>query len=95
MLFALLANVVPFASADLVRELGYSDINAAQGDFFLKARLLFDFGCEKGQLSLLQGSILLSSFQNSFSPDKDFRFWFNNAVRIATQMGFHRRYCSA
>lgn len=63
----------------------------AQKSFFSKARLLYDFGCEKGQLNLIQGSILLSSFQFSFAPDKDFRFWFHNATRIALQMGFHKR----
>jgi hypothetical protein len=63
----------------------------AQKDFFSKARLLYDFGCEKGQLNLIQGSILLSSFQFSFAPDKDFRFWFHNATRIALQMGFNKR----
>ncbi|KAH8595050.1 fungal-specific transcription factor domain-containing protein [Bisporella sp. PMI_857] len=90
LLYAMFANVIPYASKEYVLELGFSDISKAQKEFFSRARLLFDSGCERGQLSLLQGSVLLSSFQNSFVPDKDFRFWFYNAVRIATQMGFHR-----
>lgn len=86
------ATAIPYADQDLVAEMGYPDVGTGQKEFFSRARLLFDFGCEKGQLNLLQGCILLSSFQNSFWPDKDFRFWFSNAVRIATQIGFHQEY---
>lgn len=81
---------MPYAGEDLLAEMGYSDVATAQREFFSRARLLFDFGCEKSQLTLMQGCILLSSFQNSFWPDKDCRFWFSNAVRIATQIGFHQ-----
>jgi Fungal specific transcription factor domain len=87
---SILANVVPYASATLLLEAGYSDRGVAQKSFFLKAKRLYDFRCEKGQLRLLQGSIMLSSLSFSYAVDYDFRFWFNNAVRIATQMGLHR-----
>ncbi|KAJ4204162.1 hypothetical protein NW759_014999 [Fusarium solani] len=90
LLWSILASVSPHASLALLQDAGFSECSVAQKDFFSKARLLFDFGCEKEQLSLLQGSILLSSFHCSFAPNKDFRFWFQNAIRIATQMGFHR-----
>ena len=91
-LYAVLANAVPYATADVISAAGYRDREATQVDFVRKARLLHDFGCEKRQLSLLQGSIILSSFQFSYAPNKDHRFWFHNAVRIATQMGLHRQY---
>ncbi|PYH81921.1 hypothetical protein BO82DRAFT_432278 [Aspergillus uvarum CBS 121591] len=91
LLWSILANVVPYADSDLLFDSGYTECAIAQKDYFSRARLLYDFGCEKAQLNLLQGSLLLSSFQNSFAPDKDFRFWFHNAVRIALQMGFNRR----
>jgi hypothetical protein len=71
--------------------MSFKTITESQREFFSRARLLFDFGCEKNQMSLLQGSILMSSFQNSFAPDKDFRFWFNNAIHLATLMGLHRQ----
>lgn len=91
LLWSIFANVTPYALPTLLLESGYTEYATAQKEFFSKARLLYDFGCEKGQLNLLQGSILLSSFQYSFAPDKDFRFWFHNAVRIALQMGFNKR----
>jgi hypothetical protein len=87
----MLANVVPYASIDEIQATGYDFRDAAQTDFQLKARLLHDFGCEKRQLSLLQGCIILSSFQFSYAPNKDHRVWFFNAIRIATQLGLHKR----
>lgn len=89
--YAILANVVPYASQNLIEGAGYSDRSAAQRDFSSKAQLLHDFGCERRQMVLLQGSCILSSFQASYAPTKDFRFWLHNAFRIATQMGLHRQ----
>lgn len=91
LLYAILANVVPYASQNLIEGAGYSDRSAAQRDFSSKAQLLHDFGCERRQMVLLQGSCILSSFQASYAPTKDFRFWLHNAFRIATQMGLHRQ----
>lgn len=91
LLYSIFAITVPYASLDLVQSMGFSGIVEAQKEFFTRARLLYDFGCEKSQLYLLQGCVYLSSFQNSFAPSKDFRFWFHNAVRIATRLGFHRK----
>lgn len=89
-IYAMMANAIPYSPMDLITAAGYSDRNVAQGDFVFKARLLNDFGCERRQLSLLQGSVVLSSFQPTYAPVKDFRFWFHNAVRLSTQMGLHR-----
>lgn len=88
----MMANAVPYASSDIIAAAQYASREAAQVDFAHKARLLYDFGCEKQQLHLLQGSIILSSFQFSYAINKDHRMWFHNAVRIATQMGLHRQY---
>lgn len=90
LLQSMLANVVPYASELLIQDAGYSDRATAQRSFFLKAKRLYDFGHEKSQLHLLQGCIMLSSLSFSYSVEYDFHFWFNNAVRIATQMGLHR-----
>ena len=85
-----LANSLPYASDRLLREAGFSDRRSAQKIVFDRARLLYDFETEYGQLRLLQGSLILSSLQFAFALDKDFRFWMSNAVRLATQMGLHR-----
>lgn len=95
LLYSIFAITVPYASSGLIQNMSFSSVTDAQREFFLRARLLYDFGCEKGQLNVLQGSIFMSSFQNSFAPDKDFRFWFNNAIHMATLMGLHQRFVLA
>ena len=90
-LFGILANVVPYAPVELIRQAGYQDKVEAQHDFYRKAQLLHDFGCERSQLTILQGSIPLSTFHYHFAPARDHRFWFHNAVRLATQLGLHRQ----
>lgn len=89
---AMFANVVPYATEELLTEAGFQDRMSAQKSFYTKATLLYDMKCERNQLSLLQGSIMLSSLSFSYSMDKDYRYWLSNATRIATQMGLHRDY---
>ena len=91
---SILANAVPHAPKELLQEAGYKDRITAQQSLFSKARLLYDIGCEKSQLCLLQGSIMLSSLSFSYAMDKDYRHWLTNAGRIATLMGLHRNYVS-
>lgn len=91
LLFAILANVVPYAPVDVLRQAGYDRKISGQHDFYLKAQLLHDFGCERSQLVILQASIVLSTFHYHFAPAKDHRVWFQNAVRLATQLGLHRQ----
>lgn len=91
LLQAILANVVPYAPTDLLHRAGYQDRTSAQKSLFSKAKLLYDL-YEKNQLSLLQGSIMLSSLSFSYAMDKDYRYWLSNAARIATQMGLHRNH---
>lgn len=94
LLQCILANAVPYAPRELLREAGYDDRITAQKSLFSKARLLYDLGCETSQLHLLQGSIMLSSLSFTYAMDKDYRYWLSNAGRIATRMGLHRNYMS-
>ena len=68
---AILANVVPYCSKDLVHRSGFSDHASAQKTFYKRAVLLYDFNCEKSQLVLLQGSLLLGTQWLSYFSDKD------------------------
>ena len=86
---SLLANVVPYVSKDLIKRAGFPDHGTAQKSFYDKAVLLHDFNCERSQLILLQGSLLLGTQWVSFKLDRDYRFWLSNACRIATRMGLH------
>lgn len=91
LLQAILANVTPYVSNDLLLRAGYQDRVTAQKSLFSKAKLLYDL-YEKNQLVLLQGSIILSSLSFSYAIDKDYRYWLSNAARIATRMGLHRNH---
>ncbi|KAH7064054.1 fungal-specific transcription factor domain-containing protein [Paraphoma chrysanthemicola] len=88
----LLANVTPYTSKDLLARAGFADHSTAQDTFFRRAVLLYDFNCEKSQLVLLQGSLLLGTLWRSYFGDKDYSYWMCNAVRIATRMGLHKKH---
>ncbi|PPJ59588.1 hypothetical protein CBER1_01172 [Cercospora berteroae] len=75
LLQALLANTVPYASKELVEKCGYATHAAAPKSFYQRATLLYDFNCEKSQLALLRGSLLLGTQWVSYFSDKDFTFW--------------------
>ncbi|KAJ0418323.1 fungal-specific transcription factor domain-containing protein [Aspergillus carlsbadensis] len=87
----ILTSVAPYMSSLMLAECGYMDRASAQKSFFAKAQLLYDLDAEKSQVSLLQGSLILTSSYFAFGLDKDCRYWLANAVRLATQMGLHRK----
>ncbi|KIV92256.1 hypothetical protein PV10_06713 [Exophiala mesophila] len=89
-MYSIFANVAPYTPLSFIHHMGFSDRLSAQKSFFSKAKLLYDFGCEKVQLRLLQGTLILSSFILTYAMDNDYRFWLSNAARLATQMGLHR-----
>ncbi|KIW45076.1 uncharacterized protein PV06_03493 [Exophiala oligosperma] len=91
LLQCIFASVVPYASSELLADLGYADRSEAQKSLFFKAQLLYDLGGERSQTCILQGSLILTSQYFAFGLDKDLRYWLSNAVRIATQMGLHRK----
>jgi len=88
---AVFASTVPYAPLQLLLDAGFADRLTAQKTFFSNAVLLYDFGCEKSQLRLLQGSLILGTSVFSYHSGKDIHYWLHNAVRIATRMGFHRK----
>ncbi|EXJ66291.1 uncharacterized protein A1O5_10443 [Cladophialophora psammophila CBS 110553] len=94
LMHAIMANVVPYAPIGLLSEAGFSDRLMAQMSLCTKAQLLHDFGVEKSQLNILQGCFLLSSLFFSPLAHRDYRYWFMNTVRLATQIGIDR-YCTA
>lgn len=85
------ANTVPFAPLELLHQMGFQDRLTAQKSLHDKAKLLYDIGCEKSQLRLLQGSVMLGSLYFAYATDKDYRYWLTNASRIAGQIGLHRK----
>ncbi|CAI6337668.1 unnamed protein product [Periconia digitata] len=90
LLYAIFMNALPFASNEDIQSMGFTNILAGQTEFFTRAKVLYDFGCEKNELKLLQSFLLLASHQHSLDLNRDSRFWFGNAVRLALQMGLHK-----
>ncbi|KAI9902270.1 hypothetical protein N3K66_004087 [Trichothecium roseum] len=88
---AILLNASQYAPTDLLVKCGFPDRLSAQKVYFTRASLLYDLGCERNQLRMLQGSIILGTCVFTYSMDKDFRFWLQNAARIAIKMGLHER----
>jgi hypothetical protein len=86
----ILTSAAPYAPLELLQEAGFNDRHSACVGLFNRARLLYDFGVEKGQVPLLQGCLSLSLVSFAAAMDKDYRFWLTNAIRLATNMGLHR-----
>lgn len=89
---AMLTSAVSHASDQIVSGCGFDSRSAAQQSFFSKAALLCDFGCERSQLPLLQGALVLGTAMVPRSRDKDVRYWFYKSVRLAVGMELHKRF---
>ncbi|KAL0776044.1 hypothetical protein CaCOL14_007331 [Colletotrichum acutatum] len=81
-----LTSATLYVPTDLLTSCGYSNVTEAQTAFFNKALLLHDFQCEKSQLCLLQGSLILGTTAFFYPIDRDVQYWFFNAVRLATKL---------
>jgi hypothetical protein len=91
---ALLSYAASFVDNRFIHRAGYATHQEARETFYGRALLLYNFDCEKNQLDLLQGCLLLCFSYISPRRNKDYRYWFSNAIRIATNMGMHQRYIS-
>lgn len=91
LLYAILASATLHASIDMISVCGFKNRSEAQEYFFTKARLLHDFAVEDDPLSLLQGSVILCSVITSHPMNRDFGYWFHNAVRMATRLGIRTK----
>ncbi|KAF2228834.1 hypothetical protein EV356DRAFT_537744 [Viridothelium virens] len=74
------------APADVLSACGFASRSAAQESFFSKAKLLHDFAAEDDPLLMLQGSIILCTVILDRPTDRDFGYWFHNAIRLATKL---------
>lgn len=74
------------APVDVLSACGFASRSAAQESFFYKAKLLHDFVAEDDLLLMLQGSIILSMVILDHPTDRDFGYWFHNAIRLATKL---------
>ncbi|KEF63210.1 uncharacterized protein A1O9_01187 [Exophiala aquamarina CBS 119918] len=74
------------APADVLSACGFASRSAAQESFFSKAKLLHDFAVEGDPLLMLQGSLILCMVILDHPTDRDFGYWFHNAICLATKL---------
>ncbi|KAI2733482.1 transcriptional regulator family: Fungal Specific TF [Penicillium roqueforti] len=86
LLYVILAPASVHAPADVLSACGFASRSAAQELFFSKAKLLHDFSAEDDPLLMLQGSIILCMVILDHPTDRDFGYWFHNAIRLATKL---------
>jgi hypothetical protein len=92
LLRAILTTASLHAPASLLSDCGFADCSAAQESFFLEAKLLHDFTAEDDLLVLLQASIILCMVILDHPTNRDFGYWFHNAVRLATKLDLRKSY---
>ncbi|KAG0644947.1 Fusaric acid cluster transcription factor [Hyphodiscus hymeniophilus] len=86
LLYVILTPASLHAPADVLSACGFASRSAAQESFFSKAKLLHDFAAEEDPLLMLQGSIILCMVILDHPTDRDFGYWFHNAIRLATKL---------
>lgn len=86
MLHALLTPASLHALADVLSACGFASPLAVQESLFSKAKLLHDFAAEDDSLSMRQASIVLCMVILDHPTDRDFGYWFHNAIRLATKL---------
>ena len=94
LLYVILAPASVHAPADVLSACGFASRSAAQELFFSKAKLLHDFSAEDDPLLMLQGSIILCMVILDHPTDRDFGYWFHNAIRLATKLDIRNVYVS-
>ncbi|KAL6694219.1 hypothetical protein J3F84DRAFT_378899 [Trichoderma pleuroticola] len=91
LLQAVLANASLYVPQKILEACGFASRSKALETFCTRAALLYDFNCEKSQLRLLQGSAVLAMTGFAGTRDKDFGYWYHNAIRLAIKMGIHHQ----
>jgi hypothetical protein len=87
LLYAVLTTASLHVPDEILFSCGLASRSDAQESFFLKAKLLHDFGTEIDNLVVLQGSIILCMVVLSHPTDRDFYYWLHNAIRLANKIG--------
>ncbi|KAL1862657.1 hypothetical protein Daus18300_008455 [Diaporthe australafricana] len=74
------------APADVLSACGFGNRSAAQELFFIKARLLHDLAPEDDPLLMLQVSLIMCMVILDHPTDRDYGYWFHNAISLATKL---------
>ena len=94
LLHVILAAASVHVPAGVLSACGFTSCSAAQESFFSKAKLLHDFAVEDDPLLMLQGSIILCMVILDHPTDRDFGYWFHDAIRLATKLNL-RNTCAS
>ncbi len=94
LLYVMLTPASIHAPENVLSACGFASRSAAQELFYSKAKLLHDLSAEDDPLLMLQGSIILCMVILDHPTDRDFGYWFHNAIRLATKLDIHNTYVS-
>ena len=93
LLYTIFATASLHAPMDVISSCGFSSRAAAQESFFCRANVLHGFGftAKDDPLVMLQGSMILCMVILDHPTDRDFGYWFHNAIRLATKLELRSR----
>lgn len=94
LLCVVLTTAVIHTPADVLSACGFSSRSVGQEYFFCKVKLLHDFAAEDDFLLLLQASIIMCMVILDHPSDRDFGYWYHNAIRLATKLDIRSTYVS-
>ena len=87
LLYAMLTAAAVYTPIKVLSACSFSSRSEAQDSFLTRARLCHDFETEHDLLSMLQGSTILCTVIPDHPIDRDYGYWFYNAVRLAAKLG--------
>jgi hypothetical protein len=77
---------------DVLEALGFTSRAAAQNSLFEKASALYDFSAHEQPSVKVQACFILGAVFLDKETDRDFGYWFHNAVGLADKIGVRDKY---
>lgn len=68
---------------------GYNDRYRAKGEFYQRAKEIYDVGWETDTVTKLQSIFLMSFWRGGPTEERDVRFWLGAAIDLAQKKGMH------
>lgn len=89
LLQAMLFVGVSLCSDTILNTTGYSDRYQAKGEFYERAKEIYDVGWENDTILKLQSIFLMSFWRGGPTEERDVRFWLGAAIGLAQKKGMH------
>jgi hypothetical protein len=83
---------VSLCSDTVLDSTGFCDRYRAKGEFYERAKDIYDSGWETDTIIRLQSLFLLSFWRGTPTEERDVRFWLGAAIGLAQKKGMHVMY---